>query len=115
MVKRWDPRRYPYRYSCDECKADPDKQVLEGHDGCLAPINGRETTDGVAVTVGLRVWDYDLKSGTVIEVDKHFDGLPDGPLGIVAWHLVKRDDGSTSTFDGSRLCTTHPMTGRRPT
>ena len=111
---RWTASRYPGMNACAECKADPDKQVLEGHNECLPPINGRRTADGREVKVGLRVWDYDLKPGTVSIVDKHYDGTPDGPLGIVAWHEVTRDDGSRGLFDGSRMSTRHPTTGQSP-
>src|SRR5690242_1437555 len=112
---RWAPERQPSLRACEQCKADPERQVLPGHDGCLPPIGGRHTADGVPVTVGLRVWDYDLRSGTVVQVDYSFQGTPDGPLGIVAWHMVEHDDGQgRNMFDGSRLCTTHPFTGQHP-
>jgi len=113
-VKYWLPERQPGRRSCEECRTSEDKQVLEGHDECLPPIGGRYTADNVPVTEGLRVWDYDLRPGTVTEVDHSFQGTPDGPLGIVAWHIVVSDEGGSGMFDGSRMCTTHPSTGEPP-
>lgn len=114
MTVYWKPERQPGLHACEQCRANPDRQVLEGHDDCLPPIGGRYTADNVPVTVGLRVWDYDLRPGTVTEVDHSFQGTPDGPLGIVAWHLVQADDGRSGMFDGSRMCTVHPFTGERP-
>lgn len=113
-VNYWRAERQPSLRACEACKASPDRQVLEGHDGCLPPIDGRFTADCVPVTVGLRVWDYDLRPGTVTEVDHSFQGTPDGPLGIVAWHLVRADEGRTGMFDGSRMCTVHPVTKEHP-
>jgi hypothetical protein len=114
-TERWLPERQPWRRSCEECRANPEKQVLNGHGDCLPPINGRYTADGVEITVGLLVWDYDLRPGVVTEVDHSFEGTPDGPLGIVAWHMVERcDGGGSGMFDGSRMCTTHPTTHEKP-
>ncbi len=115
-MTRWTASRYPWKGSCDECLANPDKQVLEGHTQCLPPINGRRTADRtpVPVTLGLRVWDYNLRPGTVTTIDKHYDGTPDGPLGIVAWHIVTDDEGHAGLFDGSRMWTLHPVSGLAP-
>lgn len=112
-MNRWYPQRQVPSHACGECKANPEKQVLEGHEDCLPFIHGRETADRVPVVVGLRVWDYDLKRGTVTELDYSFDGTPDGPLGIVAWHKVARDEGGTAMMDGSRIVTIHPFTGEK--
>lgn len=56
------------------------------------------THDGVEIVVGLRVVDYDMKRGVVSKVDDSERIFPDVP-----WHTVKRDDGTTKKFDGSRL------------
>jgi hypothetical protein len=111
---RWLAERQPARRACAACKANPDRQVLEGHDTCLPPIGGRHTADEVPVTAGLRVWDYDLRPGTVTEVDHSFEGAPEGPLGIVAWHLVRGDNDRVGMFDGTRMWTRHPVDGRLP-
>jgi hypothetical protein len=115
-VTYWKPERQPGRRACEQCKANPDKQVLPGHDGCLPPIGGRYTADvvPVPVTEGLRVWDYNLRPGTVVQVDYSFEGTPDGPLGIVSWHLVETDYGGTGMFDGTRLWTRHPIGNEAP-
>lgn len=114
-IQRWQPEFQPGLRACAECKANPVKQVLPGHYDCLPPISGRYTADGVLVEVDLLVWDYDLRPGRVTQVDYSFEGTPDGPLGIVAWHLVERLDGKgVGMFDGSRMSTRHPSDGRRP-
>jgi hypothetical protein len=111
-IARWEAARQPSLRACQGCKANPDRQVLPGHDSCLAPITGRRTADGHEITVGLRVWDYDLRPGTVTEVDYSIQGTPDGPLGLVAWHMVTADDGvSKGMFDGSRMAVRHPFDG----
>lgn len=114
MGERWEPWKQPGPGACADCRQDPERQVLAGHDRCLPTIGGRRTADGIPVRVGLRVWDYDLRPGTVVVVDAHFDGTPDGPLGIVAWHDVRADNGSIGMFDGSRMSTRHPVTGFMP-
>lgn len=114
-IQYWKPERQPWHGSCAKCRMDPEKQILPGHDACLPPVTGWHTADNVLVTVGLRVWDYNLREGTVTEVGHSIQGTPDGPLGLVAWHLVTGNDGrSVGMFDGSRMCTTHPTTGNRP-
>jgi len=116
-IERWLPERQPSLRACAGCKENPDRQVLPGHDGCLPFIGGRYTADPepVLVTVGLEVWDYDLRPGRVTIVDYSYGGTPDGPLGIVSWHMVERLDGQGSgTFDGTRMWTRHPVDGRRP-
>lgn len=116
-VERWAPERQPGRRACAECKANPNRQVLQGHYDCLPFIAGRYTADPapVEVTEGLLVWDYDLRPGRVTKVDYSFQGTPDGPLGVVAWHMVHRlDGGGSEMFDGTRLWTLHPVDGRSP-
>lgn len=114
--QRWAAERQPGRRACAGCKANPDKQVLPGHDDCLPYIGGRLTADPVPVpvTVGLRVWDYNLRPGTVVEVDHSFQGTPDGPLGVVSWHLVRDDQGKVGIFDGTRMWICHPVDGAFP-
>lgn len=111
---KWHPERQPGRRACEECRANPEKQVLPGHDQCLPHIGGMYTLDHVPVTVGLRVWDYDLRPGTVETLCYHYDGTPDGPLGVVAWHMIRCDNGGSAMQDGTRLWTVHPTTGHRP-
>jgi hypothetical protein len=110
----WLPERQPSLRACAACKENPEKQVLEGHDGCLPPVGGRFTADGVPVTLGLRVWDYDLRPGTVTEVDHSFQGTPDSHGGIISWHLVGSYDGRTGMFDGSSMCTRNQFDGAAP-
>lgn len=74
------------------------------------------TLDRVLVTRGLRVWDYDLKPGTVV-ADEH-----DGDYGNESdhWFRVVRDPNPDGTgggyrlFNGSRMWTRHPSTGKSP-
>lgn len=68
------------------------------------------TADGVEITDGLWVWDYDLRRGQVdfaatIGIDSaHFEG----------WFRIRRHDGKGfSLMNGERLSTVHPATGER--
>lgn len=62
------------------------------------------TADAVRVTEGLRVWDNDLKPGTVwveggdTDLDR-WDG----------WFRVLCDDGETALVNGERMTTRHPV------
>jgi hypothetical protein len=67
------------------------------------------TANGVLITDGLRVWDYDRKPGTVDLVrsrvdDQYWDG----------WFDVRSDRGGYSTMNGERLTTVDPFTGESP-
>ena len=68
------------------------------------------TIDGVPVTRGLRVWDYDLNLGTVTGVT-HVEPLREGQTVATVWFQVTRDKGGASMMDGSRLWTRDPSTG----
>lgn len=69
------------------------------------------TADGVRIEVGLRVIDYDAEIGTVAEAPSSpyepCDGKGWSRSGVQGcWWGVKRDkDGTTRTFDGSRMTT----------
>ena len=65
------------------------------------------TIDGVPVTEGLRVWDYDLQAAVV------------GPVAYVEagvrWYATTRPDGSRGKdFDAKRMWRRHPSTGQVP-
>lgn len=65
------------------------------------------TSDGIVITHGMRVWDYDWQAGTVSFADgdptrEHWNG----------WFVVLRDNGGQSLMDGSRLRTRHWQDGR---
>lgn len=62
-----------------------------------------KTADGVEITQGLRVWDYNLERG---EVDlTHLDSQ--------GWFDVNVDSGGRSYMNAERVCTRHPFTGER--
>jgi hypothetical protein len=77
--------------------------------------HGNRTIDGIPITKGLRVWDYDLRAGTVV-ADEH-----DGDHGFEDqhWYRVCRDlnedgtGGGYSIMDGTRMWVAHPTTGDR--
>lgn len=56
------------------------------------------TDDGVMITDGLRVWDYDGKPGTVSFSESRLDR----PLWN-GWFRVLRDEGGVSLMNGERL------------
>jgi hypothetical protein len=62
-----------------------------------------KTIDGVEVTEGLRVWDYNLRPATVTGI-QHVDAATG-----ITW--FKTDTGM---FDGSRMWVHHPSDGRVP-
>src|SRR5882757_4473269 len=68
------------------------------------------TDNGVLITDGLRVWDYDWKAGTVTFGDSPAFG---GELWN-GWFRVHRDDGSQASMNGERLTTVHPSTRQPP-
>lgn len=80
------------------------------------------TSDGVFIMAGLRVLDYDRRVGTVVSDDdtdsyrccqsrnhQRANDLTEDLTGCDAacghdhWFMVRRDDGSTKSFNGSRL------------
>lgn len=65
--------------------------------------HGNKTSDGVVITQGMAVTDYDMLTGTVVADDtsafRHDNNYCSGEH----WFTVERDDGTTKEFDGSRL------------
>jgi hypothetical protein len=68
-------------------------------DDGVQPVAGRssKTDDGVEITVGLRVFTYDMRWGTVTVLNAW-------PSNDDPWHRVRYDDGRVGTFNGTRLC-----------
>lgn len=69
------------------------------------------TANGVQITDGLRVWDYDLKSGSVdfAETARFGRSYWDG------WFRVRVDGAErTSMMNGERITTRHPFTRDAP-
>lgn len=67
------------------------------------------TADRRYITHGVRVWDYDLRAGTVWFTEREPDGKHwDG------WFQVINDHGGTSIMNGERLCVRHPASGEHP-
>lgn len=60
------------------------------------------TSDGVTITDGMRVWDYNLRAGTV-DLSR---------LDSQGWFNVKTDNGDTSYMNAERVCVRHPFTGK---
>ena len=79
------------------------------------------TANGVLIVPGLRVWDNDLKLGTVLDVlpDMERNHNPNnGPVwpaegSTTPWFRVQVDGGHADSFDGSRMTTVHPFTRAR--
>lgn len=69
------------------------------------------TSDGVVITLGMQVRDYDYAIGEVVGDDtsniRHDNGWCDGDH----WFTVKRIDGTTKEFNGTRLVTVSPNGG----
>lgn len=62
------------------------------------------TLDGMFIVDGLRVWDYDLRAGTVCFSESRIDSeYWDG------WFAILRDDGPQVVMNGERLWTRHPV------
>jgi hypothetical protein len=59
-----------------------------------------KTADGVEITDGMRVWDYNLERGTVDL----------GRLDDLGWFDVRTDDGGRSYMNAERVCVRHPFT-----
>lgn len=59
-----------------------------------------ETSDGVEIVNGLRVWDYNLETGVV-----DLTHLDSG-----GWFDVVLDGGGKSYMNAERVCTRHPYT-----
>lgn len=67
------------------------------------------TADGVFITHGMRVWDYDRDPCTVWFTDrdpdgKHWDG----------WFRCIGDSGAVYSQNGERLCVRDPFTSKQP-
>lgn len=69
------------------------------------------TSDGVPITPGLLVWNYNYDQDRVVRVghveDEMIQGVPTGRT--VTWWRTER-----GLFDGSRMSVQHPVTGKRP-
>jgi hypothetical protein len=65
----------------------------------MTPYESMTTADGVEITHGMRVWDYDLRKGTV-----DLSTLRDG------WFYVNGDNGGRSLMNAERVCVRHPFT-----
>jgi hypothetical protein len=73
------------------------------------------TANGVRVVDGLRVWDYDLKSGTVDFAKTFGDHFQPGVSYWDGWFYVLVDgDGRHSLMNGDRMTTVHPFTRQPP-
>jgi len=75
------------------------------------------TIDRVEIRDGLRVLDYDCDTGTVdftetigLELDR--DGQWQERDSFEGWFMVRKDIGGMRQFNGERLRTTDPETGR---
>lgn len=62
-----------------------------------------KTDNGVVITIGMRVRDYDYKDGMVVADRDNGSRCADGECGLDHWFDVKRDDGTTGMFNGTRL------------
>lgn len=69
------------------------------------------TDDGVPITPGLQVWNYNYDRDRVVSVGhvelEQIRGVQTGRT--VTWWRTER-----GLFDGSRLSVHHPVTGERP-
>jgi hypothetical protein len=81
-------------------------RLMDGKAEPLSPANDT-TIDGVPVTLGMRVWDYDLRPVTVVEVE-HLD-----PHSGAWWYRCQRTagQGPGHQFDAKRMWFRHPSTG----
>ena len=76
------------------------------------------TADGVLIVPGLRVWNNDLRAGTVLDKAPHMEqnhNPNNGPVfpaegSLTPWFIVQVDGGHADDFDGSRMATVHPFT-----
>lgn len=70
-------------------------------------LDRMRTADGVLITDGLRVWDYDLNRGVVDLSNARFMvkyAPSDG------WFNVRLDAGGRSLMNAERVCVRHPFT-----
>ena len=69
------------------------------------------TVDGVLITDGLVVWDYDLDLSRISFA--HTTGM-DSPWGFDGWFgLLTIPDGRRKLMNGERMVTVHPSTRQR--
>lgn len=59
-----------------------------------------KTADGVEITDGMRVWDYNLDRG-VVDLSR---------MGTDGWFDVRTDTGGRSFMNAERICVRHPFT-----
>jgi hypothetical protein len=72
-----------------------------------------KTANGVTITNGLRVLDYDYEIGTV-DLD-YRDPYPETNQNnghVEWWFYVRRDSGGHKLMSESRVTTRHPSTGK---
>jgi hypothetical protein len=72
---------------------------------------GDTTIDGQPLTLGMRVWDYDLTPTTVESVCHVDTTWADGRE--VTWYNTRTDDGHRGLFDAQRVWFRHPSTGAK--
>lgn len=67
------------------------------------------TLDGVTITPGLRVWDYDLRRAVVGEPIAYGN-----PAERTWYNMTSAETGGRSSMmDGGRMWTRHPVSGER--
>lgn len=79
-------------------------------------LEDQRTIDGVQITHGLRVWDYDLKRRTVdVEGTSWADPSSDFHKYWDGWFEMRTLDGDRfcSKMNGERMWTRHPRTGEQ--
>lgn len=93
---------------CDCTLTNDSGMRIHSYDCPDIPMPSR-TLDGFEITDGMRVWDYDLRPGTVRLADRRHDYHS----GDVWFDVVP--DGSTrgKSFNGTRTWKLHPTT-RKP-
>lgn len=69
------------------------------------------TADGVEITHGLRVWDYDAQRGSV-DLEYHAAEAETNQNNghVEHWFYVARDTGGHKLMSESRVTTRHPFT-----
>lgn len=77
-------------------------------------ITSHKIISGETPVIGLRVWDYDLKSGTITKLDSHNSTENNCGWYCEAWVTVTRDDGSARSMNCERMTTVHPSKRTKP-
>jgi len=79
--------------------------VSDPHTGLKFRIlDAHYTSDGRAITPGMRVLDYDREEGTVVK-RRFMTGYSNDPGGLYfnGWYAVEKDSGAVRDFNGERL------------